>query len=382
MMLRVFTFVAAGLVLAACDNADQAAEARAVPPPPPSVTIAQPVVKQIVEDDEFVGRFEAVDEVRVSARVGGYLDEIHFEDGAIVEEGQLLFTIDQRPFRAILGQAEAALKIAESRYDFAQKELARAEELVQRGNISRSVVDERRQEFISAQAEVGGAQAAVQAAALDLEFTEIRAPFGGRIGRHLLSVGNLVEANETVLTSIVSLDPIYFYFDINERYYLAYARDARSRGQALQEGGSRLPVTVRLGDSVEEPREGNLDFSENRLDEDSGTMRVRAVFQNGDLVLQPGLFGRVNVPGSLPYLGILIPDEAITADQNKRIVYLVNEDGVVSTREVRPGPKIDGYRVIRDGLTGDEQIVVEGLMRVRPGITVAPEVIQLAEEAQ
>lgn len=382
MMLRVITLVAAGLVLAACDEADQAAEARAVPPPPPSVTIAKPLVKQIVEDDEFVGRFEAVDEVQVSARVGGYLDEIHFEDGAIVEEGQLLFTIDQRPFRAILGQAEAALQIAQSRYEFAQKELARAEELVQRGNISRSVVDERRQEFISSQAEVGGARAAVQAAALDLEFTEIRAPFGGRIGRHLLSIGNLVEANETVLTSIVSLDPIYFYFDINERYYLAYARDARSRGQALQEGGSRLPVTVRLGDSVEGPREGNLDFSENRLDEDSGTMRVRAVFQNGDLVLQPGLFGRVNVPGSLPYLGILIPDEAITADQNKRIVYLVNEEGMVSTREVRPGPKIDGYRVIRDGLTGDEQIVVEGLMRVRPGITVAPEVIQLAEEAQ
>ncbi|WP_299391592.1 efflux RND transporter periplasmic adaptor subunit [Pelagibius sp.] len=382
MMLRVIALVAAGLVLAACDQADQAAEARAVPPPPPSVTIAKPVVKQIVEDDEFVGRFEAVDEVQVSARVGGYLDEIHFEDGAIVEAGQLLFTIDQRPFRAILGQAEAALQIAQSRYEFAQKELARAEELVQRGNISRSVVDERRQEFISSQAEVGGARAAVQAAALDLEFTEIRAPFGGRIGRHLLSIGNLVEANETVLTSIVSLDPIYFYFDINERYYLAYARDARSRGQALQEGGSRLPVTVRLGDTVEEPREGNLDFSENRLDEDSGTMRVRAVFQNEDLVLQPGLFGRVNVPGSLPYLGILIPDEAITADQNKRIVYLVNEEGVVSTREVRPGPKIDGYRVIRDGLTGDEQIVVEGLMRVRPGITVAPETIQLAEEAQ
>ncbi|WP_420347183.1 efflux RND transporter periplasmic adaptor subunit [Pelagibius sp.] len=382
MMLRVLTPVAIALVLAACDDADQAAEARAVPPPPPSVTIAKPVVKQIVEDDEFVGRFEAVDEVQVSARVGGYLDQIHFEDGSIVEEGQLLFTIDQRPFRAILGQAEAALQIAQSRYEFAQKELARAEELVQRGNISRSVVDERRQEFISSQAEVGGARAAVQAAALDLEFTEIRAPFGGRIGRHLLSIGNLVEANETVLTSIVSLDPIYFYFDINERYYLAYARDARARGQALQEGGSGLPVRVRLGDSVEDPREGNLDFSENRLDEDSGTMRVRAVFQNGDLVLQPGLFGRVNVPGSLPYLGILIPDEAITADQNKRIVYLVDEEGVVSTREVRPGPRIDGYRVIREGLTGDEQVVVDGLMRVRPGITVAPEVIQLAEEAQ
>ncbi len=368
------------LLLSGCG--DEQAEANAPAPPPPQVTVANPVVKPIREDDEFVGRFDAVSEVELRARVGGYLENISFEDGQIVQEGALLFTIDPRPFETTLGQAQAELDSARAEESFTRRELARAEQLVTRGNISRQVVDERREGFLSAQARVAAAEAALERARLDLEYTQIRAPITGRIDRNYVSEGNLVEANDTVLTTIVSTDPVYFYFDIDERSFLAYARDARARGANLQEGSGGLAVVVRLADSREQPFEGRLDFSENRLDPDSGTMRVRAVVPNPDLVLQPGLFGRVNVPGSLPYEGILLPDEAIASDQNRRVVYVVNEEGRVSTKEIRPGPRIDGYRVIREGLTGEETIVVNGLLRVRPGITVAPQMVELPPVAE
>lgn len=377
------TFVALAisvLLLSGCG--DEQAEANAPAPPPPQVTVANPVVKPIREDDEFVGRFDAVSEVELRARVGGYLENISFEDGQIVQEGALLFTIDPRPFETTLGQAQAELDSARAEESFTRRELARAEQLVTRGNISRQVVDERREGFLSAQARVAAAEAALERARLDLEYTQIRAPITGRIDRNYVSEGNLVEANDTVLTTIVSTDPVYFYFDIDERSFLAYARDARARGANLQEGSGGLAVVVRLADSREQPFEGRLDFSENRLDPDSGTMRVRAVVPNPDLVLQPGLFGRVNVPGSLPYEGILLPDEAIASDQNRRVVYVVNEEGRVSTKEIRPGPRIDGYRVIREGLTGEETIVVNGLLRVRPGITVAPQMVELPPVAE
>lgn len=377
------TFVALAisvLLLSGCG--DEQAEANAPAPPPPQVTVANPVVKPIREDDEFVGRFDAVSEVELRARVGGYLENISFEDGQIVQEGALLFTIDPRPFETTLGQAQAELDSARAEESFTRRELARAEQLVTRGNISRQVVDERREGFLSAQARVAAAEAALERARLDLEYTQIRAPITGRIDRNYVSEGNLVEANDTVLTTIVSTDPVYFYFDIDERSFLAYARDARARGANLQEGSGGLAVVVRLADSREQPFEGRLDFSENRLDPDSGTMRVRAVVPNPDLVLQPGLFGRVNVPGSLPYEGILLPDEAIASDQNRRVVYVVNEEGRVSTKEIRPGPRIDGYRVIREGLTGEETIVVNGLLRVRPGITVAPQMVKLPPVAE
>ena len=376
-------FVAAALsllLLTGCG--DEQAEANAPAPPPPQVTVAKPVVKPIMEDDEFVGRFDAVSEVQLRARVGGYLEDILFEDGQIVQEGALLFTIDPRPFETTLGQSQAELDSAKAEESFTRRELARAEQLVTRGNISRQVVDERREGFLSAQARVAAAEAALERARLDLEYTQIRAPITGRIDRNYVSEGNLVEENNTVLTTIVSTDPVYFYFDIDERSFLAYARDARARGANVQEGSGGLEVVVRLADTREQPFKGRLDFSENRLDPDSGTMRVRAVVPNPDLVLQPGLFGRVNVPGSLPYDGILVPDEAIASDQNRRIVYAVDEEGKVAAKQVRPGPRIDGYRVIRDGLTGKETIVVNGLMRVRPGITVAPQMVELPPVAE
>jgi RND family efflux transporter MFP subunit len=224
---------------------------------------------------------------------------------------------------------------------------------------------------------VQGAKAALDSARLDLDYTEIRAPVGGRIDRNFISVGNLVSPDETILTRIVSLDPIYFYFDIDERSFLAYARDARSRGVSLQEGAGAMAVKVRLSDERDGSFKGKLDFAENRVDRGTGTMRVRAIFDNPDLILQPGLFGTINIPGSLPYRGVLIPDEAISADQDRRIVYVVDAEGKVTARQIRPGPRLHGYRVVREGLEGNETIVINGLMSVRPGVTVTPNMVEL-----
>ncbi|HEX9767925.1 MAG TPA: efflux RND transporter periplasmic adaptor subunit [Kiloniellales bacterium] len=373
--------LAGGLLLAGCDQEQTDANAPAAPPPP-EVTVAKPVVKEIVEDDEFVGRFAAVSEVEIRARVNGYLEAVLFEDGEIVKQGDPLFTIDPRPFVTALNQAQAEVDSAQAALSFTRTDLARAEELINRGNISQQALDERREAFRAAKARVAAGEAALERARLDLEYTQIRAPITGRIDRNYISEGNLVEESDTVLTTIVSTDPMYFYFDIDERSFLSYARDARERGVDLQSGEGGLPVTVRLADERDPPLQGRLDFSENRVDPESGTMRVRAVIPNPDLILQPGLFGRINVPGSLPYQGILIPDEAVASDQNRRIVYVVDDQGRVSTKEVQPGPKIDGYRVIRDGLAGEETIVVNGLMRVRPGVTVSPQLIALPPVAE
>ena len=347
-------------------------------PPPPKVTVATPVVKPIMEWDDFTGRFEAVDTVDVRARVSGYLEAVHFEEGSLVEAGDLLFTIDPRPYQATYDVSVATLKVAETEFEFASKELERAEELVQRGNISRSAVDERRQRFAAAQAEIEGAKAAIRRAKLDLEFTQIRAPFAGRVSNKQVSIGNLIKADDTVLTNIVSLDPIHFYFDVDERSYLAYARMAR---EGKRPSGRVTPYVVRvtLADEREPVRQGQLDFVDNRIDQATGTMRGRAIFANKDLILQPGLFGRISIPGSPVYDGILIPDEAIASDQDRRIVYVLDESNAINAQVIRPGPRIDGYRVVRRGLTGTERIVVNGLMRVRPGITVDPEEIELPE---
>lgn len=344
---------------------------------PPTVTVASPVVKTIVEDDEFVGRFEAQSEVDVRSRVSGYLEEVHFKDGSLVEKDQLLFTIDQRQFRTALRQAQAQIDVATATYDFAEEQLERAQALIGNGTIPQSVLDERREAYLAAQGALEQARAALELAELDLEFSEIRAPMAGRIDSARIDPGNLVSANQTELTTIVSNDPIYFVFDIDERYFLAYARDARARGTSLQEGGGALEVKVTLSDRRIAPQTGHLDFSENRIDADTGTMRVRAVLANPDELLTPGLFGRVNVPGSLPYEGILVPDRAIVADQNRRLVMTVDENGLVTPLPVRPGPRIDGYRVIRDGMDGSETIVIDGLVAARPGTTVNPDRIEL-----
>ncbi|MGE0283507.1 MAG: efflux RND transporter periplasmic adaptor subunit [Rhizobiaceae bacterium] len=347
---------------------------------PPPVTVAKPVVKDIIEDDEFVGRFDAMDEVSIRSRVSGYLDQVHFKDGAMVNKGDLLFTIDRRPYQAAFDAAKSQVDVATSLLNFTRTQLERAEELAKSGNLSVSTLDDRRREFLSAQGQHQGAEAALRNSSLDLEFTEIKAPLAGRIDRRLVSPGNLVQPDQTLLTTIVAIDPIDFFFDIDERTYFDYARNARERGISMQEGGG-LDVIVRLADAKADAFKGKLDFAENRLDQGTGTMRVRARFDNKDGVLQPGMFGRINVRGSAQHKGVLLPDEAIGADQNRRIVFVVDDKGVVSAKQVTLGPRIDGYRVIREGLTGEEIVVVNGLVRVRPGVTVKPEMSTLSPEA-
>lgn len=343
-------------------------------PMAPPVTVAKPVVRDIVEWDEFTGRFDAVGAVEIRARVGGYLESVQFKDGALVKEGDVLFIIDRRSFKAALDQAEATLVAGQTRFDLAKLELERAERLVKSGAGTEQALDQRRQQFLAMQADLTGAKAALEQSRLNYEYSEIRAPISGRISRKMVSEGNLVNANTTMLTTIMSVDPIDFYFDVDERSFLAYSRMAR-RGSTSESMGAG--VFLATSDEKELKRKGTIDFLDNRLDAASGTMRLRAKVPNPDGFLTPGMFGRVAIQGSPSYKGILLPDEAIASDQTRRIVYAVDKDGNVTPKVVRPGPRIDGYRVIREGLTGDETVVVDGLMRVRPGVKVTPKLTTL-----
>jgi RND family efflux transporter MFP subunit len=345
-------------------------------PAAPTVTVAKPVVKEITEWDDFIGRFEAVDQVDIRARVSGYLDKVHFQDGTLVKAGDLLFTIDKRPYQAAFDEAQASVASAQVRVEFASNDLDRAQSLQRSGNIADQILDQRRSNYLTARAELDRAEATLRQARLNLEFTEIRAPFAGRVSRKLVSEGNLINANSTILTNIVSLDPIHFYFDVDERSFLAYARQGQG-GTQTSTPTSLNQVQLTLTDDRQARLTGHLDFLDNRLDEATGTIRARAVFENKDLFLTPGLFGRVSIAGSDPYKAVLIPDEAVGSDQDRRIVFVVDQDNTVSMRPVRPGPRIDGYRVIRTGLTGDDVVIVNGIVRARAGIKVTPQMITL-----
>jgi membrane fusion protein, multidrug efflux system len=379
-MLSLRAALAACLVLPfLLQAAPVAAQAPGGASAPPPVTVAKPIVKEIVEQDDFTGRFDAIDSVEVRARVSGYLESVAFRDGALVNKGDLLFVIDRRPYKATLDQAEAAVISAQARVNFADSDLERAESLRRTGNISEQLLDQRRQNFLTAKADLDRSNAAVREARLNYEFTEIRAPIAGRISRKLISEGNLVNANQTLLTTIVSLDPIYFYFDVDERSFLAYSRVMQFVA-AGNGDNNKMPVRLALTDEAEFARPGTIDFLDNRVDQATGTMRARALVPNKDLFITPGLFGRIQIPGSPPYQGVLVPDEAIGTDQDRRIVWTVADDGSVAARAVRPGPRIDGYRVIRQGLTGDERIVISGLQRVRPGARVTAQMTTLPPE--
>lgn len=342
---------------------------------PPKVTVAKPIVKDVVEYDEFTGRFAAVDSVDVRARVSGYLEKVSFSDGAIVKKDDVLFVIDRRPYKAALDQARASVASAQARLTFSQTDFERANSLQKTGNISDQTVDQRRQNYVSARADMDNAEAALRNAQLNYDFTEVRAPVSGRISRRNISVGNLVNANDTLLTNLVTLDPIYFYFDVDERSYLAYSRQMLMDRQAGK--GDTATAFVGVTDERELTRPAKLDFLDNRIDQATGTIQARAIVENKDLFLVPGMFGRIKVAGSPPHKGILVPDDAVATDQDRRLVWTVAPDGTVAAKVIRPGPKIDGYRLIRSGLDGNETIVINGLQRVRPGVKVTPEMQEL-----
>lgn len=344
--------------------------------PPPEVTVAKPLVRELIEWDEFTGQFQAVDDVEIRARVSGYLQSTHFEEGDLVEAGDLLFVIDPRPFETELSRAQAQLEEAEARFALAERQVERASQLRQRDFVAESTYDERVAEARQAQAGIQVAEAAVRAAELDLEFTQIKAPVSGRAGRFEVSIGNLVSGGSggstTLLTTIVSLDPIYLAFDVSEADFLAYKR-AVSRGDLPNPGNDgSVPVGVRLFDEGNWPRDGRIDFVDNQVDSTTGTIRVRATVPNPDLFLVPGQFGRLRVPGSRLYEAVQVPDQAIVSDQARRVVMTVAADGTVVPKVVRPGPTEDGLRIIRGGLNPDDRVIIAGLMRARPGAKVTP----------
>jgi RND family efflux transporter MFP subunit len=359
--------------LAACGEGQRTKQAA---PPPPAVTVAKPTQRTVVDYDEYVGRFVAVDAVEVRARVSGYLESVHFKDGQIVKQGDLLFTIDRRPFQNALDQARANLTLARSNLTYTEADLTRGKQLVRDKTITEQVFEQRAQAKRNAEASVAANEAAVRQAELDLEFTELRAPVSGRIGDRRVTPGNLItggtSGNTTLLATIVSLDPIRLEFSFDEASYLRYERLSRSGREVTGRDGSVL-VDLRLIDETDFVHRGYMDFVDNVIDKATGTIRARAVFANPKDMFTPGMFARVRVPGSPSYKALLVPDAAIASEQSRKYVLVVDGEDVARQRYVMPAQLVGGMRVIKDGLKDDDRVIVSGLMRARPGNKVTPE---------
>jgi multidrug efflux system membrane fusion protein len=362
--------VVLALTLSGCGDKPQQ-QAAAAPPP---VTVAQPTKRTVTDWDEFTGRFEAMEEVQVRARVGGFVTSVEFRDGDIVRAGDLLYVIDPRPFEAVALQADGQLSDARAKAELAKRELDRGLTLVQTSAVSESIVDQRRQALQAARAAEMQAEGALKAAKLNIEFSHVLAPMAGRVSRHLVSVGNLVqgsEGNATLLTSIVTMDPIYIYFDVDEATYLKNNR-LWFEGRRPSSRDTPNPVQVTLTGETKPSKEGKMDFLDNRLDVSTGTLRSRAIIPNKDLSILPGQFGRVRLIGSSPYEALLLPDTAIATDQSRKIVFVVKDDNTVEAKPVTLGPLDEGLRVIREGLKAEDRVIVDGIQRARVGAKVTP----------
>jgi RND family efflux transporter MFP subunit len=361
------------VALAGCSDSQN----RAAAPPPPAVTVANPSKRTIVDQDEYVGRFVAVDSVEVRARLSGYLSGIHFQDGQMVKQGDLLFTIDRRPFQIALDQARANLELARANQSFTESDLARGQELLRNKTITEQTFEQRTQAKRVADASVTAQEALVHSAELDLnEFTELHAPVAGRIGDRRVSIGNLVtggtSGNTTLLATIVSIDPIRFEFTFDEASFLRYQRLAKDGKDTASRDGS-APVKIKLIDEQDFGHEGRMDFVDNVIDRATGTIRGRAQFANPDGLFTPGMFANIRVPASMPYEALLVPDVAIGSEQARKYVLVVDAENVVHPKYVTLGDVSAGLRVIKDGLAPDDKVVVNGIARVRPGQKVTPQ---------
>jgi RND family efflux transporter MFP subunit len=346
-------------------------------PPPPAVTVAKPVQRTVTDYDEYVGRFSAVDSVEVRARVSGYLEGVHFKDGQLVKQGDLLFTIDKRPFQYALDQARANLAQARSNVIFTKADLERGQQLLRDKTITDQTFEQRAQAARNAEAAAAGAEAAVRQAELDLQFTDLRAPINGRIGDRRVSPGNLVTGgtagNTTLLATIVSTDPIYFEFTFDEASFLRYERMAmQGYDHDIASRGAGVDVLLKLIDEQDFAHKGRMDFVDNVIDRTTGTIRGRAVFRNTNGLFTPGMFGRVRVPASPPHEALLVPDVAVGSEQARKYVLTLTKDNVVAPKYVVLGQLVGDLRVIKSGLSADDTVIVNGMARVRPGMKVAP----------
>lgn len=367
--------ILAALVLAAALLAGCHKEQKP-PPPPLTVLIAHPLRQRVIDWDDYVGRFESIDAVDLRPRVTGYLQSIDFRDGQLVRKGQLLFVIDPRPYVAALNQARAQTARQRATLNNAEVELRRAQALFQAQAGSQQDVETRKAAALQARADLAAAQAAERAAALNVEFTRIRAPLSGRISDRKVAPGNLVTADTTILTSIVNQDPIRFGFQASEALFL---KQQRRGGRAHAIGD---PVDIRLQDEPTYRWHGRLEFIDNALDVNSGVIRGRAVVPNPGGLLTPGLFGHMRLPGSAPYDGLLVPDSVVASDLNRQTVMVVGTDAIVKLRPVVVGPLVNGLRVIRSGLSPSDFVVIGGAARAKPGARVSARTGRIAPQKQ